>query len=160
MPNFSVSHKRVKVPARMADPWLSRVRTVRPGFEANAPRSGPRSAGFGNQIRAGTRARRRQGAYQRLSGASAMKLFTGWVVAAGLALAATRAQAQLPAPHVGYTAASAVSGPYAAMPPDAPVIRYGYGPTLLPPPEGYTGGRQAGFCPPGIPQQRGGAYPL
>ncbi|WMT76263.1 hypothetical protein [Bradyrhizobium sp. Ash2021] len=89
-----------------------------------------------------------------------MKLFTGWVVAAGLALAATGAQAQLPAPHVGYTAVSDVSGPYAAMPPEAPVARYGHGPTLLPPMEVYTVVREAGFSPLGIPQQRGVVYTI
>src|SRR5258708_28974992 len=50
MPNFGLSHKRVKVLACMADPWRSRVRTPRPGFEANAPRSGPRTAGFPNEV--------------------------------------------------------------------------------------------------------------
>jgi hypothetical protein len=89
-----------------------------------------------------------------------MKLFTGWVVAAGLALAATGAQAQLPAPHVGCTAVSDVSGPYAAMPPEAPVARYGHGPTLLPPMEVYTVVREAGFSPLGIPQQRGVVYTI
>jgi hypothetical protein len=89
-----------------------------------------------------------------------MKLFTGWVVAAGLALAATGAQAQLPAPHVGCTAVSDVSGPYAAMPPEAPVARYGHGPTLLPPLEVYTVVREAGFSPLGIPQQRGVVYTI
>jgi hypothetical protein len=89
-----------------------------------------------------------------------MKLFTGWVVAAGVALAATGAQAQLPAPHQGYTAVSDVNGPYAAMPPEAPVPRYGYGPTLLPPTEVYTVVREAGFSPLGIPQQRGFVYTI
>ena len=87
-----------------------------------------------------------------------MKLVTGWVVAAELALAATGAQAQLPAPH--YTAISDVSGPYAAMPPEAPVAHHGYGPTLLPPMEVYTVVREAGFSPLGIPQQRGFVYTI
>jgi hypothetical protein len=91
---------------------------------------------------------------------SAMKLFTGWVVAAGLVLAASGAQAQSPAAHEGYTAVSDVSGPYAAMPPEAPVGRYGYGPTLLPPMEVYTVVREAGFSPLGIPQQRGVVYTI
>jgi len=89
-----------------------------------------------------------------------MKLFTGWVVAAGLVLAASGAQAQLPAAHEGYTAVSDVSGPYAAMPPEAPVGRHGYGPTLLPPMEVYTVVREAGFSPLGIPQQRGVVYTI
>ena len=66
-----------------------------------------------------------------------MKLFTGWVVSAGLVLAASSAQAQLQAPHETgtpvYTAVSDVNGPYAAMPPEMPAPgRYGNGPTLLP----------------------------
>jgi hypothetical protein len=93
-----------------------------------------------------------------------MKLFTGWVVAAGLVLAATGAQAQVLAqvlaPHAGYTAVSDVGGPYAAMPPEAPVGRYGYGPRLLPPTEVYTVVREAGFSPLGIPQQRGFVYTI
>jgi hypothetical protein len=91
---------------------------------------------------------------------SAMKLFTGWVVAAGLVLASSGAQAQLLAPYEGYTPVSDVSGPYAAMPPEAPVARYGYGPTLLPPAEVYTVVRESGFSPLGIPQQRGLVYTI
>jgi hypothetical protein len=91
-----------------------------------------------------------------------MKLFTGWVVAAGLVLAASGAQAQLLAPYEtgtpSYTAVSDVSGPYAAMPPEAPAARYGNGPTLLPPTEVYTVVRESGFSPLGIPQQRGFFY--
>jgi hypothetical protein len=91
---------------------------------------------------------------------SAMKLFTGWVVAAGLVLAVSGAQAQLLAPYEGYTPVSDVGGPYAAMPPEAPVGRYGYGPTLLPPAEVYTVVRESGFSPLGIPQQRGLVYTI
>jgi hypothetical protein len=96
---------------------------------------------------------------------SPMKLFTGWVVSAGLVLASTGAQAQLLAPYeVGggpsHTAASDVGGPYAAMPQEAPVGRYGYGPTLLPPAEVYTLVRESGFSPLGIPQQRGFVYTI
>ena len=93
-----------------------------------------------------------------------MKLFTGWVVAAGLVLASSGAQAQLLAPYESgtpsYTAVSDVSGPYAAMPPEAPAARYGYGPTLLPPTEVYTVVRESGFSPLGIPQQRGFFYTI
>jgi len=89
-----------------------------------------------------------------------MKLFTGWVVAAGLVLAVSGAQAQVLAPHTGYTAVSDVGGPYAATPPEAPVTRYGYGPRLLPPIEVYTVVREAGFSPLGIPQQRGLVYTI
>ena len=55
-----------------------------------------------------------------------------------------------------YKAVSDFSGPYAAMPPEAPVP--GYGPTLLPPREVYTVVRESGFSPLGIPRQRGMFY--
>jgi hypothetical protein len=93
-----------------------------------------------------------------------MKFFTGCVVSAGLVVAATSAQAQLLTPYETaspvYTAVSDVGGPYAAMPPEAPVGRYGYGPTLLPPGEVYTVVRESGFSPLGIPQQRGLIYTI
>jgi hypothetical protein len=97
-----------------------------------------------------------------------MKLFTGWMVAAGLALAATAAQAQFPATEgagrPSYTPASDVGGPtpgpYAAMPPEAPRPGYGSGPTLLPPIEVYTVVRESGFSPLGIPHQRGFIYTI
>src|ERR1700678_2980076 len=91
-----------------------------------------------------------------------MKLFTGWVVSAGLVLAATAANAQGVAQ---YTTVSDVGGPYAEMPPEAPA-RYvpnygpGYGPMLLPPTEVYTILRESGFSPLGIPQQRGLFYTI
>jgi hypothetical protein len=92
-----------------------------------------------------------------------MKLFTGWVVSAGLVVAATAAQAQVLAPYgVGnspYRAVSDVAGPYAAMPPEARVPR-GYGPRLLPPQEVYTVLRESGFSPLGIPRQRGFVYTI
>ncbi len=94
-----------------------------------------------------------------------MKLFTGWVVSAGLVLAAGTAHAQAVAPNGtggSYTAVSDVDGPYAAMPPEAavqaPMPGYGYGPTLLPPREVYTVVRENGFSPLGVPQQRGLFY--
>jgi hypothetical protein len=93
-----------------------------------------------------------------------MKLFTGWVVSAGLVLTAAAANAQVLAPYQtgrpGYAAVSDFEGPYAAMPPDAPVPRYGYGPTLLPPQEVYTVLRENGFSPLGAPQQRGFIYTI
>src|SRR5260221_4926848 len=65
----------------------------------------------------------------------AMKLFTGWIMSAGLVLTATAANAQVLAPYgIGrspYAMVSDVEGRYAAMPPDVPAPRYG--PTLLPP---------------------------
>jgi hypothetical protein len=85
-----------------------------------------------------------------------MKLFTGWVVLAGLVLAATAANAQRLAP---YSAVSDFDGPYAAMPREAPGPRYG-APMLLPPQEVYTIVRESGFSPLGIPQLRGFVYTI
>ena len=91
-----------------------------------------------------------------------MKLFKGWVMSAGLVLSATAANAQVLAPYeMGrppYSAVSDVAGPYAGMPPEAPVARYG--PMLLPPTEVYTIVRESGFSPLGIPQQRGLVYTI
>jgi len=90
----------------------------------------------------------------------AMKLFTGWAVSIGLVVAASAANAQMPAPtdigRTRYQAASDVAGPYAGTPPEAPVTRYG--PALLPPQEVYTVLRENGFSPLGIPHQRGYVY--
>jgi hypothetical protein len=91
-----------------------------------------------------------------------MKLFTGWVVSAGLVVMATGASAQVLAPTESgrspYTVVSDVEGPYAAMPPDIPAPRYG--PTLLPPTEVYTVLRENGFLPLGIPERRGVVYTI
>jgi hypothetical protein len=96
-----------------------------------------------------------------------MKLFTGWISAVGLVLAATGAHAQMVAPNEAgrplYRSVSDVSGPsaggpYAAMPPEAP--RPGYGPTLLPSTEVYTVVREAGLSPLGIPHLRGFIYSI
>jgi hypothetical protein len=98
-----------------------------------------------------------------------MKLFTGWVLAAGLVFASAAANAQAPEP---YSLASdidgpyakvdgpyaAVDGPYAAVVPEAP--RPAYGPRLLPPLEVYTVVREGGFSPLGIPKQRGLVYTI
>ena len=69
-----------------------------------------------------------------------MKLFTGWVMSAGLVFAAAAANAQVLAPvrhcQVALRGASDIGVPYAAMPQDVPVPRYG--PSLLPPQEVYT----------------------
>jgi hypothetical protein len=85
-----------------------------------------------------------------------MKLFTGWVVSAGLIVTAAAANAQVLAPYERspYTVVSDVEGPYAAMP--APR----HGSTLLPPTEVYTILRESGFLPLGIPQQRGLVYTI
>ena len=74
-----------------------------------------------------------------------MKFFTGWVFAAGMVLATTAAQAQIPAPYEAgrspYYSVSDIDDPYYAPPRYAPPPaqypgpRYGYGqgPMLLPP---------------------------
>src|ERR1700704_398514 len=86
-----------------------------------------------------------------------MKLFTGLVVAAGLVLGTTAAQAQVaPVSDVGGPGLG--GGPYAAMPPEAP--RPGYGPMLLPQTEVYTVVREAGLSPLGIPNLRGFVYTI
>jgi len=93
-----------------------------------------------------------------------MKLFTGWVLATGVLLAATGAHAQIVTPNEAgrplYRSVSDVSGPYAAMPPEAPRPGYGYGPTLLPSTEVYTVVREAGLSPLGIPHLRGFVYTI
>lgn len=111
-----------------------------------------------------------------------MKLFTGWVLAAGLVVAGTAAQAQGQSP---YSRVSDFTGPYSeapynreegyrggpyyAPPPaavPAPPPRYGYsegyatGPALLPAHEVYNIIREAGFSPLGIPRQRGYVYTI
>jgi hypothetical protein len=92
----------------------------------------------------------------------AMKLFTGWMMSAGLALVATAANAQAPAPNQGggsrYAVVSDFEGPYERMPQVPP--RYGYGPSLLPATEVYTVLRENGFSPLGIPHQRGFVYTI
>src|SRR6266851_3383244 len=91
-----------------------------------------------------------------------MKLFTGWVISAGLVVMAAGANAQGLAPYETgrspYTVVSDVEGPYAAMPAEIPAPRYG--PHLLPPTEVYTVVRESGFLPLGIPQQRGLVYTI
>src|SRR5215468_4374174 len=101
-----------------------------------------------------------------------MKLFTGWVLAAGLALSATAVNAQVPGPsRVSDFSSPYVDGPYRGGPyygpPPAEVAppRYGYGPgyapaALVPPHEVYNIIREAGFSPLGIPQQRGFIYTI
>jgi hypothetical protein len=111
-----------------------------------------------------------------------MKFFTGWFLAAGLTLAATAAQAQVPVPYeagrspyysvsdIGppmggplggpYVGGPYADGPYAPPPREYPGPRYGQGPMLLPPTEVYTVVRESGFSPLGIPQQRGFVYTI
>jgi hypothetical protein len=99
-----------------------------------------------------------------------MKLFTGWVMSAGLVLTAAAANAQVLAPNqlerARYLAVSDVGDPYAGMPPP-PVYRPGYGPMrgyepmlLLPPQKVYAIVRENGFSPLGIPHQRGLVYTI
>jgi len=91
-----------------------------------------------------------------------MKLFSGWVMSAGLVLVAGAANAQMSAPYDAgrspYAAVSDIDGPYAAMPPDEAPPRTG--PMLLPAREVYTVVRENGFSPLGIPQQRGLYYTI
>src|SRR4029077_19481442 len=113
-----------------------------------------------------------------------MKLITGWVVSAGLVLAASAAHAQKAGPSDAmrspYRATSDFDRPDAVMPPEPPAYRYGqgyeqgygprynqgynrgydqgydqgYGPPLMPPLEVYAVLRENGFSPLGIPHQR------
>ena len=91
-----------------------------------------------------------------------MKLFSAWVMSAGLVLVAGAANAQMLTPYDAgrspYAAASDIDGPYAAMPPDETAPRAG--PMLLPAREVYTVVRENGFSPLGIPQQRGLFYTI
>src|ERR1700761_8726435 len=99
-----------------------------------------------------------------------MMLCRGWVMSAGLLLAATSANAQTAVPDHRplYSAVSDVDGPYAAMPPQERGQERGYGyqergydgPRLLPAPEVYTVLRDNGFSPLGAPQQRGMFYSI
>lgn len=100
-----------------------------------------------------------------------MKFFTGCMAIAALALAATAAQAQVPASGISGGTMIAVSdfdGPYGpgeAAPPPPPRYGYGYGymdrgpaPALLPATEIYAVLRENGFSPLGIPRLRGAVY--
>ncbi|MHC2256063.1 hypothetical protein ACVILK_005755 [Bradyrhizobium embrapense] len=93
-----------------------------------------------------------------------MKLFTGSVAAAALALSAASAQAQLvTSVRLGSPALVRISdmdGPYAAMPEVPPPPRFGRVPSLLPPVEVYTVLRENGYLPLGAPQQRGFVYTI
>jgi hypothetical protein len=93
----------------------------------------------------------------------AMKLHFGWAFSAGLVLVAAAANAQVLAPYEversPATKVSDVGGPYAVMPPEAPMAP-GYGPRLLPAAEVYAIVRESGFSPLGIPQQRGLVYTI
>ena len=110
-----------------------------------------------------------------------MKLFTGWALAAGLALTAGAASAQVLGPSRvsdfggPYIEGPYRGGPYYAPPPAEvapPPPRYGYGgygpgyapgyapAALVPPHEVYNIIRQAGFSPLSVPRQRGFIYTI
>jgi hypothetical protein len=108
-----------------------------------------------------------------------MKFFPGWLLAAGLALTATAASAQMGPSRVSDFSGPYVEGPYRGpqyAPPPVEVVpppRYGYGPgpgygygpgyapaALVPPHEVYNIIREAGFSPLGIPRQRGFIYTI
>ncbi|WP_050423482.1 hypothetical protein [Bradyrhizobium tropiciagri] len=93
-----------------------------------------------------------------------MKLFTGSVAAAALALSAVSAEAQLAtSARIGspaFVRVSDMDGPYAAMPEVPPPPRFGRVPSLLPPVEIYTVLRENGYLPLGAPQQRGFVYTI
>jgi hypothetical protein len=129
------------------------------------PRSGPRTAGFGDEVRfrpAGEKQKATMGQARRrrrLQEHPVMKLFSG-SLAAGVVLLAAGAQAQ--APHqLGrspYATASDIGNPYAGAPYDLPGQRHG--PMLLPPTEVYTVLRESGFSPLGVPRLRGFYYTI
>jgi hypothetical protein len=88
----------------------------------------------------------------------AMKLFTRWMLSAGLVFTAAAANAQM-LERYGidrgpYVDSSDMGGPMEAMPPEAP--RYGL--SLLPPAEVDSIARESGFSPLGIPHLRGVVY--
>jgi hypothetical protein len=91
-----------------------------------------------------------------------MKLFTGWMLSAGLVFTAAAANAQVLEQYgverSPYAVASDMVGPIGAMPPEAP--RYGQYLLLLPPPEVDSIVRESGFSPLGIPHLRGVVYTL
>jgi hypothetical protein len=164
MPNFFLSHKRMKVAGRMAGPPSDRAGRA-PDLKQTRrdPAKGPPDSAV--RFAAGKKSENALalGVYLgRLQERRTMKLFTGWVMAAGVLVTAGAAHAQMLAPHqIGSSTTALVSdvgGPYAAMPPEAPVP--GYGPILLPAPEVYTVVRESGFSPLGIPHQRGLIYTI
>lgn len=92
-----------------------------------------------------------------------MKRFAGLAVVAGLMVAASAANAQMPAPYQGVSDFDGpYERPYGAVPPAPPPPVYnnygGYGPSLLPLPEVYAVLRDNGFSPLGAPYQRGLVY--
>jgi hypothetical protein len=88
-----------------------------------------------------------------------MKLSMGWMISAGVIIAASTANAQvLPSYRIGapdFSVASDIGDPYVAMP--AYPAR-GYVPELLPPREVYAVMRDAGYSPLGSVRRRGPFY--
>jgi hypothetical protein len=154
----------------------------RPGFEANTPRSGPRTAGISADPDSKAKAAR-NGSEQT------MKRCGGWAVWAGLIFATSGADAQMLAPYdagrAHYQAASDFDQPYAEPPPtpyEAPPTYgippgygappaysappppyvapppYAYEPAVLPPQEIYVLLRENGFLPLGVPRLHGWVY--
>src|SRR3954468_20438356 len=173
MPNFCLSHKRVKVLSEHADrrfvagkkPAGGRLRQ-RCRDLAQGPPDFPMKYWLGP---AGERNAPAQARWLRgLQELSVMKFFTG-SLAAGLVLLAGSAQAQVPGPYV---AASDVETPYAVAPRPVPGPsfvpgpsyepgpRYGNSPSLLPSTEVYSVLRDNGFSPLGIPRLRGFVYTI
>jgi hypothetical protein len=93
-----------------------------------------------------------------------MKRFAGWAVSAGLVLAASAANAQMPVSDFD----GPYDRPYGAVPPPPPPAYNqgaygpgsGPGPALLPPQEVYAVLRDNGFSPLGVPHQRGFVYTI
>jgi hypothetical protein len=170
MPNFFLSYKHAKVAGRMHVRQARRSASLT-GFDApdlrqtrRDPAQGPPESAM--KLLLGQRSENAPGrsgrALDKSQERQAMKLFTGWVMSAGLALAATSANAQMLAPiEIPIEIAgslvrtvSDVGGPYAEA------LMPGEGPRLLPGPEVYTVVRENGFSPLGIPQQHGYFYTI
>src|SRR5882724_10941311 len=127
MPNFFLSHKHVKVAAPMPDP-ARRQGPAAPAPDLKQTRRDPAQGPPDSTTNLLPGQQRRKLRVGRYRSDWAMKLFTGWVMSAGLVFTAAAANAQVPAPdEIGrpaYVAVSDVGGPYAAMPPEAAVPRY------------------------------------
>src|ERR1700681_3804919 len=54
MPNLFLSHKRAKIAGCMPHPWRGAA-VASPRIWADTPRSGPRTAGFSDEVAAGTK---------------------------------------------------------------------------------------------------------
>src|SRR6202051_2064708 len=130
MPNFFLSHKRVKVACRAcsADMEGRAARDLRQ--TRRGPAQGPPESVV--NLGCGTRGENAPGVGRWQE--QAMKRFTGWIMSAGLVLCAADANAQGLAPYgtarSPYAAVSDFEGSYAPRPEAAEAPRYGYGPSL------------------------------